>query len=145
MNILALDLGEKRIGIAHGSTRERIAFPTQVIEKEISTRKEDIFKEIVEICHNRQIQKTLIGHPAPLSEIGSHQTQTCRDFADDLEDFFVFQKEDISVELADETFSTKIAQKKLKDIGYSSREQKYKKDAIAAAEFLQMYFDLQKA
>ncbi|MEI7511363.1 MAG: Holliday junction resolvase RuvX [Candidatus Peregrinibacteria bacterium] len=129
MKILAIDYGEKRVGLAVGNTDLGIAFPRGILENT-----ENLLPVLAQFCQQEKIDRIILGYPLPLSgERGAH-IKKYESFADDAEDFLR-----IPVELYCERFSSKTAGDSLSQMGESSRKQRGKKDDMAAAIFLQEY------
>lgn len=141
MRVLALDVGERRIGLAVGDTAIGIAFPHEVLECSPADSLADIFQKLLIVLEQEQIELIVVGHPGSLREKGTEQAAITRRFADDLEDFLMAQQKNIRVELINEAFSTQFAERKLRQAGNTAKEQKGKKDAVAAAAFLQTFLE----
>jgi len=135
MKILAIDVGRKKIGMAIGDTDIGIAFARDILQLD---QTEKPFQILLEFSRKEKIEKILVGHPGALTETGTTQAEYCRNFADGLEDFFLEQNVHIPVEFIDESFSSQIAQKQLKEAGASNKKQD---DALAAAAFLQVFLE----
>ncbi|OHA46200.1 MAG: hypothetical protein A3A80_03085 [Candidatus Terrybacteria bacterium RIFCSPLOWO2_01_FULL_44_24] len=79
MRILAIDYGEKRIGLAMGDSANKIAFPRGILQN--SPR---IFEEIKDFCRKESIDKIVVGLPLSLSGQDSAQTKATRSFIESL-------------------------------------------------------------
>ncbi len=131
MNILCIDYGTKRIGIALASTP--LAEPLQVISNAIKTSAEIItpqaLETIVRLLDQHEIQKILVG----ISE--EKMADQTRHFIDRLSEMT-----SIPIEEIDETLSTHEAVDAMRSMKKSKREGP--RDHIAAARMLQNYLDL---
>lgn len=122
MTILALDLGEKRVGAAL-SESGIIAKPYKTLDFD-----DNFFKKLKEICRAENISKIIVGLPKSLRGRVNDQERKTRRLAQK-----IGQETKIKVELFDESFSTKMAQeRKASDL-----------DQEAATIILQDYLDKQ--
>ena len=133
--LLALDLGDKRIGVAVSDTTAAIARPLTVIRRE--SRRSD-FQKIGNLVKENEAAEIVVGLPLTLSGIESSRTEWTRDYARDLGD-----KLNLDIILWDESFSTADAIENLRDQGKDPKRYRNKIDAIAAAYILQSYLDSQ--
>jgi putative Holliday junction resolvase len=97
---LALDIGERRIGVALGDNTVRIAMPFDVIEvdgKEL--------ERIARLVIDEDIDTVVVGYPRNQSGEPTAQTQYVEDFAKQLKDIapaLVFQDESLTSVLAEQ-------------------------------------------
>ena len=133
---MALDLGEKRIGIALSDPLRIIAKADRVIKRR--SRKEDYatYRRIIE---ESSISLLLIGLPLMLDGEDSQQTKWVRSYAEKLA-----SEVTIPVELWDEGFSTVEAEEALKLGGVRRKKLRDRVDAVAAAVILQSYLDAKR-
>ena len=128
--ILALDVGEKRIGVAIADLSIKIAIVYDTIETEGT----DVLKEIAQIVDMENISKIIVGYPRNQSGEETAQTQYVIDFVKTLETL------GIPIEYQDESVTSIQAEKILQD-----RKKPYKKgdiDALSASIILQDYLEL---
>ena len=128
--ILALDVGEKRIGVAIADLSIKIAIVYDTIE----TKGTDVLKEIAQIVDMENISKIIVGYPRNQSGEETAQTQYVIDFVKTLETL------GIPIEYQDESVTSIQAEKILQD-----RKKPYKKgdiDALSASIILQDYLEL---
>jgi putative Holliday junction resolvase len=131
--ILALDLGDRRIGVALSDPTRMIAKPLLVIKRK--SRFED-FSRLKEVVNSHSVEHLVIGLPVNLSGHEGQRAVWTRDYAVALSAFLQME-----AELWDESFSTKDAEDSLRLRGISPRSQRSRIDAIAAALILQSYLD----
>lgn len=132
MVIIALDIGERRIGVAVSDPSGTLATPYGIIERH--SRPED-FATIAELVHKLDAQRVIVGLPISLNgRIGSQARRVIR-YAKALSRALT-----VPVEMVDERYSTSIAQDLLADAGRRNRTHV---DAAAAAVILQEYLDHQ--
>lgn len=136
MKLLGLDYGNKRIGYAVADTVLGIAFGRDVIENKSF---DFVLNQLEEIIKTDQIDKIIIGLPKFLDGQYSDQTFLTKDFASNLR-----EKMQIEIEFFDERLSSSEAIKNLHLQNYKNKDQKGKKDVIAAEIILQKYVDQQR-
>ena len=131
--LLAIDHGQKRIGLA-------LSDPDKIISKPLKTisylNYEDLLKELILIINEHQVEQLIIGLP-----IGMHGNKTSQ--SEKVEEFksFVEKKIDIPIIYVDERLSSVSAKKSLISQGIKTGYNKSKVDQTAAAIFLQYYLD----
>ena len=136
MRVLALDVGEKRIGVALSDPTGTLASTVGVIERKGLAL--DV-QAVIHLATEREAEAILLGNPLSLSgEIGPQARRILR-FSEGLQ-----QVSTLPVLLWDERYSTVDAGQRLAEAGIRGRRQRQKIDASAAAVFLQEYLDHQK-
>ena len=130
MKILALDFGEKRIGVAAGDSEIGVAAARNFLAND-----SEVFENLVELVEPEGVEKILVGLPRGFSG-ETRQTKIARDFAKKLE-----AKVSATIELADERFTSRIAEANLRAAGKNSRRQKKLIDSESARIILQEYLD----
>lgn len=132
--IVALDIGDVRIGIAVSDPTRTIASPVEVITRVgwgPDTRK------IRAICDRYETNIILSGLPLNMDGSEGFQTAKVRDFCTQLE------KAGLTVLFQDERLSTVSAEDALLEGNLSRSERKKNVDKVAAAVFLQQWLDAQ--
>jgi putative Holliday junction resolvase len=125
---LALDFGERRIGVAAGSDETRLARPLAVLSRR--SRRED-FAAIARLAAEVGAERILIGLPYRMDGSEGPQAARVRRFARDLE-----HRLGLPVLLWDERLSTLEAEQIAAEIGRRRRHH----DDLAAALILEAYF-----
>ena len=125
MKILAIDYGQRKIGIAFAETM--IAEPYCVLRYQSEDR---VIKKILEIIKQFNIEKVIIG----ISE--GKSAENSKDFAKKL-----LAKKNIDLDFVDETLSTKKAQEYSIEAGIRRSKRILLEDAYAAAVMLQWYIE----
>jgi putative holliday junction resolvase len=133
--VMALDLGEKRIGVALSDETRTIARSHAVL---LRTSRLADFEKIGRIIDEHQVMLLIVGLPIPLNGIEDEMTAWVRDYAADLGGRVA-----IPVEFWDESFTTAQAQASLRARGKKAKQQRQWVDAVAAAFILQDYLDAQ--
>jgi len=130
MKLLALDFGEKRIGIALGESKIGIAATRDFLAND-----GDAIANLAELVKRESVDKILFGLPRGFRS-ETEQTESAQNFAGKLD-----AKIAIPVEFVDERFTSKIAEANLHAAGENSRAQKNLIDSESARIILQEYFD----
>lgn len=133
MRIISVDLGDVRTGIAISDFSNTLASPLCVI---IEKDKEELLKKIVDLISEYKITHVVIGLPKNMDGTEGPKAKLAREFKERLELLV-----DTKVDLLDERWSTKSAQKYL-NCGTTKKSKKKKMiDKIAASVILQQYLD----
>lgn len=134
--VLALDLGEKRIGVAISDETQLIARSYAVIER--SSRAAD-FAQIAEIVASEQVGSLVVGLPVEMDGTEGPLAQWARDYGAAL-------AAHVGRDLIfwDESFTSKQASASMRARGVKARDQKEWIDAVAAAFILQDYLDARR-
>ena len=131
--ILALDYGDKKIGVAISDPMQIIAKPFKTLN---NTTNKNILLDLNEIISEYDINKIIVGLPITLKNKYSIQTEKVSTFIE-------FLKENLSiyVDSYDERLSSKIAIQSLVKQGIKTGHNKREIDKTAAAIFLQNSLD----
>lgn len=129
--ILAIDFGEKRIGLA-------ITDPMCVFATGLPTLHADgtVVKKIQTIIHEKHVFEIVIGLPKRLDGRDTHATELVRSFVEELK-----RVVDIPIVYWDERFTSRIAEQTIRELGVGKkkRSEKGKVDELAAVHLLQHY------
>lgn len=135
--LIALDVGDVRIGVAKSDILGMIATPLETIDR----RKVKAVKRIVEICKENGTSSIVVGIPKSLDGTEKRQAEKVREF------LIKLKKEISNLEIieVDERFSTVIADNILNDLNKKGAVEKRKVvDKVAAAIILQTYLNMKK-
>lgn len=133
MRIMALDIGEKRIGVAVSDPGERVALPIAVLPAAEVLQKAPSFRRLLE---DWEPELLVCGLPMTLAGEEGPQAQRIREQAQR-----IAQAAELPVEFSDERLSSREAKRSLREKGLSEREMRGKVDMIAACVFLQAWLD----
>ena len=135
MNILALDFGLSRVGVAVGSTDSGIAFARKVLKND-----QHLFDNLEDMVNEDFIDHIVVG--MPYMRDGKHG-----DIYDKLMDFVEELKErfKLEVELHDERYSSKIAEHRQKQVAHSRSARRDFADDLAAQVILQDWLERQQS
>lgn len=133
--VLALDVGEARIGLARGELGGRFAFGRGALRR--SGRQADDVAAVVAAAVAEGASRVVVGLPLRAQGGDSLQTQRVRSFAQAL------RAAGLQVELCDERFTTALAQRQIGSSGLSrgKRQQKGRLDEGAAVAILETYLE----
>lgn len=133
MRLLALDVGERRVGVAVSGPLGLWARPLDVIVRR--SKRED-FEAIERLVKECEASRVVVGHPLSMDGQAGPQAQRVERYAAGLAEHL-----DVPVILWDERLSTAEAERLLRESGETSREFRGRVDAVAAAVILQSYLD----
>ena len=105
MRVLALDYGSVRCGCALSDPTGTIVTPLEVLARPASKRG---FARLRELVRAREVERVIVGLPLSLDGSDTDQTRETRAFARELS---LRLGEGVSVEMHDERFTTRIAQR----------------------------------
>lgn len=118
-NLLAIDYGERFIGIAIRTLKTTIPIPLKVID----SKKETIYKSIQQIIKEYDINEIIIGYPIGLNNSENRMTQLVNIFIEEIDKF------NIPIYKIDERLSSKLF----------SDGSKERIDDLSALEILESY------
>ena len=126
---MALDIGEKRVGVAISDPDERVASPVCVLAADEVLANGRSFRIVLA---DWEPELFLCGLPMTLSGEEGPQAERVRGFAE-----AVAKRIGIPLEFADERLSSAEAKRSLREKGLSEKAMRGKVDMIAASIFLQ--------
>ncbi|MBI68693.1 MAG: Holliday junction resolvase RuvX [Phycisphaerae bacterium] len=128
MNYLAVDLGDKRTGLAVGDDIVRIIQPITVLETPIG---EQLIHDIQSVIHEHGIDCIVMGLPLNMDGSDSQRSKLTKSFAEKLQAFV-----NLPIEFQDERLTSAAAEEQLNQSGKTHKQKKKLRDALAAAEIL---------
>ena len=131
--ILALDYGEKRIGIALSDPNRIFSKPLCVLSNKGF---EQLLEELKKLITLHQVTLLIIGIPYAIDGSITPKTEECQQIMNRLKVVL-----SIPVEGFDERYSTWEANEELKKMGYNWRQAKEIKDAMSAAMILKEFLN----
>lgn len=126
---MALDVGERRIGLAKADTDVKLAYGVSTIEVDGHE-----VENISGILSDERAEVVVLGYPRNQSGTATKQTQYVEDFAERLK-----KKIDLQIVFQDESLTSVLAEDRLRSHG--KRYEKSMIDAEAAAIILQDYME----
>lgn len=125
--ILALDYGEKRIGVAISDETKTIAFP----KSHLNTQD---FEKLLDFISKSDIEEVIVGYPVALSGKETASTERAKTFSEKLKGVV-----DVPVWLVDERLSTQEVLAEFRDMGQDLKKHKGMIDSFVAAKMLERY------
>jgi putative Holliday junction resolvase len=141
MRLLALDVGERRIGVAACDETGLIASPLQVIRR---TSKVDDFRKIARLVRDQEVEGLVVGYPLNDDGSAGPQARSVERYVAALRSALEDHELTLEVVLWDEYMSTQRAQTVLIETGRKVAKRRDWIDAVAAAVILQDYLDEQR-
>ena len=132
MRYLAIDLGDKRTGLATGDDVTRIATPAGIIE----TSKPQLRLSMIErAVKQEQPGALVVGLPLNMDGSEGPAAKKSRQLAGELA-----AHTGLPVHLADERLTSEAADQILRETGMTRKARKSRQDAVAAAAILNRFF-----
>ena len=131
--VLAIDYGEKKVGLALSDPLKIIAKPYKTIDNSCN---EQLINDFNTIINNKNVDEIVIGLPVTMKNSHSKQTDNVNKFIDLLK-----TKIKIKVTVVDERLSSIEAKKSLVNQGIKTGHNKKDVDMTAAALILQSYLN----
>jgi putative holliday junction resolvase len=138
--VLAIDLGERRIGLAVSDPTRTIASPLTTLTRRPGKRPP--WAELERVVHDREISQVVVGLPLDLSGEETAWCAEVRDFASALA-----RRTGLDVRFLDERLTSVMAERVVRSSGLrrKQREEKKRIDETAAAIILQTFLELQRS
>jgi putative Holliday junction resolvase len=133
MRILALDIGEKRVGVASGDTDAGVAVPLAILATKDVAAVSPAFRRLLE---NHEPELLVIGLPLSLDGRENQQARRVRSLAER-----IAEATGLPLAYQDERLSSAEARRTLREAGCTERGMRGKIDAIAASLILRSYLD----
>jgi putative Holliday junction resolvase len=133
MRILAIDHGEKRIGLALSDPSATIASPLTVI-KHVSRLMDAA--QVANLASENDVELIVIGQSFDEEGNPNLAGRRAAKFAEALK-----EQTQIPIELVDESFSTNDAQRTVIEMGVSRKRRKGHHDSLAAVMILRSYIE----
>ncbi|MTI94952.1 MAG: Holliday junction resolvase RuvX [Firmicutes bacterium] len=129
MRIMALDVGEKRIGVAVSDPLGMTAQGIKVLANDKKT-----FAEIKKLCQEYEVSRLVIGMPRNMNGTYGPGAESAEQFAEELA-----ITTGLPVDFEDERLTTMAAERVLIDADVSRRKRRKVVDKMAAVIILQSY------
>ena len=135
---MALDYGERRVGVAVTDPTGLLAQPLETIR---GARRPELFARLLELVREYEVDTLVLGLPLHMDGSSGDQAAATRRFGVEVE-----KRTGIAVQYMDERWTSREAERVLGDAGSSPRRQQKKrerKDPVAAALILRTWLDRQ--
>lgn len=130
---LAVDFGEKRIGLAISDPEGRVAVPLRTLRRESDKA---AIREIAEIARREGVERLVVGEPLALDGTRGEAAERAGRFARRLA-----AATGLELELVDESLTSMEAERRLRAAGVDPRGHPERTDALAAQILLQEVLD----
>jgi len=140
MKLLALDVGDRRVGVAVSDDMGWIATPVTVVQR---TSKARDFEQFAQLVREHGAEALVVGYPVDQDGRPGPQAQRVERYVAQLQAALKAEGLDLPLILWDERMSTQQATKAMIVSGRKARERQERIDAVAAAVILQDYLDVQ--
>lgn len=127
--VLALDVGERRVGVATGNTIARLARPVTTL-----VRDDTFWQKLEDLVKSESITQFVVGLPRSLEGAETAQTKASRAFAAELKTRLA-----LPVDVQDEALTSRQAEAELKARGKTFAKGDI--DALAAVYILEDYLN----
>jgi putative Holliday junction resolvase len=134
--ILAVDYGEKRIGLAVSDELGITASPLMTLARRSD---DETVRQIAQLASKLRVTQIVVGLPRRTDAQEGEMERKVKAFAEKLR-----QAVSVPVVLFDERFTTRIAEQVLLEADLSRRKRKQVRDRLAAVILLQSYLDSQR-
>ena len=137
---MGVDVGNARVGVAISDPEGILATPVKTLKRNVNTHSDRrVLRRLIEI---HEVTEVFIGHPRTMSGGSSSSTAMAEEYAQALVDELAEEgREGIRIWLVDERLTTVAAQRRLHEVGLSSRSFKTVVDQVAAVNILQQCLD----
>jgi len=142
MRTLALDVGDRRVGVAVCDESGSVATPLTVVRR--ASKAED-FARIARLAREQRVGALVVGHPLNADGSSGWQAQRVERYAAALDQALRSEGLDLPFVLWDEYLSTQQAQAAMIASGRRAKDRRARIDAVAAAVILQDYLDAQRS
>ena len=133
MNVLGIDFGEKRIGLAVSDPDGRIALPAGTLESQ--GRRKDL-AAIGELARERAVEHIVVGLPIHMNGRRGPEAEAAERFARELE-----EATGLPVSTIDERWTSVEAERALADTGRRKRKRRAVIDSVAATLLLRTFLE----
>lgn len=142
MRYLALDVGDRRVGVAVSDESGSVAAPVTVVKR--ASKAQD-FARIAQLVREHGVGTLVVGHPLNADGSSGHQAERIERYAAALDQALKSEGIDLAMVLWDEFLSTQQAQAAMIATGRKAKDRRARIDAVAAAVILQDYLDAQRS
>jgi putative Holliday junction resolvase len=135
VRVLALDIGERRVGVATSDASGRVATPVKVLDAKALSDGVTLRR----LIDDYEADLLLVGLPLSLDGTEGPQARHVRAQVAGLA-----PQLGIPVDFADERLSSQQAARAMQEAGMSERDRRGRLDAVAASLFLQAWLDARR-
>lgn len=134
--VMALDVGERRIGVALSDPTRTLAAPLTTIRAEPRTT---ALKRIATLIREHEVTALVVGLPLTMSGDIGPQATLVQQFADELRQII-----EVPLYFVDERLTTAAAERMMVELNLKPEQRKARVDEVAASIILQDFLDAQR-
>ena len=134
--VMALDVGERRIGVAMSDVTRVLASPLTTLKAQPRPRALD---QIAALVRDYEVVEVVVGLPLTLSGEVGPQAHAVQQFAEQLG-----RALSVPLHLFDERLTTVAAERMMVDLGMKPEQRKARIDEVAASIILQDFLDARR-
>ena len=135
MRILALDFGERRIGVAVTDPTGVLAQPLETLERRPPPSRAHL-DQIAELALEYGAAKIVVGLPLHMDGRAGSEVEAVRAFGLEVE-----ARTGVPVDYMDERWTTREAERTLRELGVRGRKRRRRLDPVAASLILRSYLE----
>ncbi len=133
MRVLGIDLGSRRIGLAVSDPDGKLALPAGTLERRSAEKDLAALREVIE---EREVEKIVVGLPIHMDGRAGPEAEAARSFAQKLSEAV-----GLPVETFDERWTTREAERALRETGRKGKKRKSVVDSVAATLLLRAWLE----
>ena len=134
--VMALDVGERRIGVAMSDVTRVLASPLTTLKAQPRPR---ALEQIAALVRDYEVAELVVGLPLTLSGEVGPQAHAVQQFAEELG-----RAIHVPLHLFDERLTTVAAERMMVDLGMKPEQRKARIDEVAASIILQDFLDARR-
>ncbi|MBO9325020.1 MAG: Holliday junction resolvase RuvX [Roseiflexus sp.] len=134
--VMALDIGERRIGVALSDPTRTLASPLTTI---CAVPRSTALKRILTLIRDYQVTALVVGLPLTMNGDVGPQATLVQQFVDELRPLI-----DIPISFVDERLTTVAAERMMIDLNIKPEQRRARIDEVAASIILQDFLDSQR-
>jgi putative Holliday junction resolvase len=135
--VLALDVGDRRTGVAMSDSNRAIAMPRPAL---VGLVEQDLLvRQILELVHEEAVSMVVVGLPVSLNGTESSRADITRRFVA----YLAPRLDDVKISLCDERLTTVEAARSLRGAGLNAKKQKSVIDSASAVVLLESWLACQ--
>ena len=138
MRVMALDYGERGVGVAISDELQLTVRPLTTIRRE-KRRRAELIERVRELVAENEIATLVVGLPLNMDGSRGAAVERVESFISDLR-----RSVSIPIVAVDERLTSREADRMLREMGVGPRERRARSDEYAASVILQDYIDEQK-
>jgi putative Holliday junction resolvase len=138
MRVLALDPGERRIGVALSDPTGTLAQPLEVIERRGAGNRH--LDRIADLVKEHAVERIVVGLPLHMDGRAGAEAENARRLGE-----AVAARTGLPIDFVDERWTTREAERTLRALGERGRRVRERADAVAAALVLRTWLDRRRA